>query len=52
MNLTLRQEIISLRDLEHAEFPSNAQMESDAVAHRILRMAELLRQVREIAQGN
>jgi hypothetical protein len=48
----LRQEIIFLRDLEHAGCPSSTQTEIGAVAHRILRMAELLRRVREIAQRN
>jgi hypothetical protein len=47
--LELRQELVSLVELEAADFPCVTQTEIDAVAHRIIRMAELLKRMREIA---
>jgi hypothetical protein len=34
------------------DFPGVTQTEIDAVAHRIIRMAELLRRMRQIAERN
>ena len=48
----LRQELMAIRRWELANFTCSTQTEIDAVAHRILRMAELLRRVREIAERN
>jgi hypothetical protein len=48
----LRQELMAIRRWELANFTCSTQTEIDAVAHRILRVAELLRQVREFAQRN
>jgi hypothetical protein len=50
--LELRQELMAVRKWELANFTCSTQTEIDAVAHRILRVSELLRQVREIAQRN
>lgn len=50
--LELRQELAALIDWEEADFESVTQPEIDAVAHRIIRMAELLRRMREIAERN
>ena len=48
--LELRQELVSLLEWEEADFECPTQAELDAVALRILRMAELLRRMREISE--
>jgi len=50
--LELREELVSLIEWENAGFECRTQAEIDAVAHRVLRMAELLRRMRGIAQRN
>jgi len=50
--LELRQELMALIEWEHSDFPIATKSEIDAVAHRILRMAELLRRMREMAKLN
>ena len=50
--LELRKELIALVEWEAEEFPCPTQSEIDAVAHRIIRMAELLKRMREIAERN
>ena len=50
--LELWQELVSLKRWDDAGFECATQIEIDAVAHRILRVAELLRKVREIAERN
>ena len=50
--LELRQEFVALIEWEAEDFECVTQIEIDAVAHRIIRMAELLRRMREIAERN
>lgn len=50
--LELRKELVALIEWEEADFECVTQTAIDAVAHRIIRMAELLRRMREIAHGN
>lgn len=50
--LELRQQLAALIEWEEADFECVTQTEIDAVAHRIIRMAELLKRMREIAQRN
>jgi hypothetical protein len=50
--LELRKEVMALTQCEAENFPCAAQPEIDAVAHRIIRMAELLKRMREIAERN
>ena len=50
--LELRAELAALIEWESEDFPCVAQTEIDAVAHRIIRVAELLSRMREIAQRN
>lgn len=50
--LELRKELTALIHWEEADFENVTQTEIDAVANRIIRMAELLRRMREIAERN
>jgi HAMP domain-containing protein len=50
--LELRKELIALVEWEAEDFPCPTQTEIDAVAQRVLRMAELLKRMREIAERN
>jgi hypothetical protein len=50
--LELREELVALIEWEAEDFPCVMQTEIDAVAHRIIRMAELLKRMREIAERN
>ena len=50
--LQLRKELVALIQWEAEDFPCVTQTEIDAVAHRILRMAELLKRIREITERN
>ena len=50
--LQLRKELVALIEWEAEDFPCVTQTEIDAVAHRIVRMAELLKWMREIAERN
>lgn len=50
--LELRKKLVALIESESADFECVTQTEIDAVAYRILRMAELLRRMREIAKRN
>ena len=50
--LELRRQLTALIEWEEAEFQCPTKTEIDAVAHRIIRMAELLRRMREIAKRN
>ena len=50
--LELRKELVSLVEWEAEDFPCLTQTEIDSVAHRIIRMAELLKRMREIAERN
>jgi hypothetical protein len=50
--LTIRRELAALIAWNQAEFCSYSKTELDAIAIRILRMAELLRRMREIAERN
>jgi hypothetical protein len=50
--LELRKQLVSLVEWEAENFPCIMQTEIDAVAHRIIRMAELLKRMREIAEQN
>jgi hypothetical protein len=50
--LELRQELVGLIEWEAEDFECVTQTEVDAVANRIIRMAELLTRMREIAQRN
>ena len=50
--LELRKELLALIDREAEDFPCATQTEIDAVAHRTLLMAELLKRMREIAERN
>lgn len=50
--LELRQELVDLIEWKDANVADVAQAEIDAVAQRIIRMAELLRRMREIAERN
>lgn len=50
--LELRKELVALIEGEEEDFPCLTQTEIDAVAHRIIRMAELLCLMREIAERN
>ena len=49
--LQLRKELAALVKWEAEDF-CGTQTEIDAVAHRIIRMAELLKRMREIAERN
>ena len=48
----IRLELVALIAWGKADFPCVTQTEIDAIGHRILRMAELLRRVRQIAAQN
>ena len=48
----LRKELEAIRLWCAADFPCTTETELDAVAHRILRMAEIKRKIREIAERN
>jgi len=50
--LELRKELTALIEWKPEDFECVTQTEIDAVAHRILRMAELLKRMREIARRN
>jgi len=50
--LQLRKELVALIQWEAEDFQCVRQIEIDAVAHRIVRMAELLKRMREIAERN
>lgn len=50
--LELREELVSMIKWEDADFECPRQTEIDAVAKRVLRMTDLLRKMREIAQRN
>ena len=50
--LELRLELVALMEWDAEDFECVTQTEIDAVAHRIIRMAELLTRMREIAQRN
>lgn len=50
--LELRQQLASIIEWKAEDFECPTQTEIDAVAHRVLRMAELLRRMREIAERN
>jgi hypothetical protein len=50
--LELRKELVSLAEWEAEDFPCVTQTEIDAVVHRIIRMAELLKRMWEIAERN
>ena len=50
--LELRQELVELIEWKDVKVECVAQGEIDAVAQRIIRMAELLRRMREIAAQN
>jgi len=50
--LELRKELRALIAWEEAGFACLTQTEIDAVAHRILRMAEIIHKIREIADLN
>ena len=50
--LELRQELVVLVEWEESGFECPTQTEIDAVTPRILRMAELLRRMRAIAEWN
>lgn len=48
----LRLELEALKAWDDLGFDVHDQTELDAVGHRIIRMAELIRKIREIAQRN
>jgi len=48
----LRKELVALVQWEAGDFPCVKQTEIDAIAHRVLRMAELPRRMRDIAWRN
>ena len=50
--LELRQELAALIEWEEADVECRRQTEIDAVAHRIIRMAELLAWMHQIAEQN
>ena len=50
--LELRQELVDLIESKSEKVECVTQAAIDAVAQRIIRMAELLRRMREIAQRN
>ena len=50
--LKLRRELKAIIEWEAEDFERITQTEIDAVAHRIIRMAELLRRMRETAERN
>ncbi len=50
--LQLRKELAALIEWGADDFECPTQTEIDAVAHRIIRMAELLKRMREIAEQN
>ncbi len=50
--LELRQQLAALIEWKEVKIECVAQAEIDAVAQRIIRMAELLRRMREIAARN
>jgi hypothetical protein len=50
--LKLCAELVAIIEWESEDFSCVTQTEIDAVAHRILRMAELLKRMREIAKRN
>ena len=50
--LELRKKLIALIEWEAEDFPCVTETEIDVVAHRINRMAELLKRMREIAERN
>ena len=45
--LELRKELVALIEWETEDYPCVTQTEIDAVAHRIIRMAELLKRTRD-----
>ena len=50
--LEVRAELVALIEWEKAAFPCTTQIETDAAKHRILRKAELLRRISQIAERN
>ena len=48
----LRKELEAIRQWNEADFTCSTEVELDAVANRILRMAEIKRKLRELAERN
>lgn len=48
----LRNELAALKVWNAANFACEERTELEAVAHRIIRMAEILRKMREVAERN
>lgn len=48
----LRRELLALKRWEQAGFDCTTQTEIDALAHRIIRMGELIRKIRDLASQN
>lgn len=48
----LRLELEALKAWDDSCFDCHDQVELDAIGHRIIRMAELMRKIREIARRN